>query len=126
MKIKRRHLWISEDLRRNYMEEALLAWVSFVLLKMKLNDFERNLTLDCIISVLCRLKRFEKQIDTVEIRSSQMHMPARQVMNPVLQGQMRPGFIKESQIKEKLGIVTGKKHGICNKNAKILEAAPQA
>lgn len=39
-----------------------------------------------IASVLCWLKGFEQQIDTVEIQSSQMHMPARQVMNSVLQG----------------------------------------
>lgn len=39
-----------------------------------------------ITSVLCWLKGFEEQIDTVEIQSSQMNMPTREVMNSVLQG----------------------------------------
>ncbi|KAJ7411046.1 hypothetical protein WISP_104823 [Willisornis vidua] len=39
-----------------------------------------------ITRVLHWLKGSEKQIDTVEIQSRQMHMAAREVMNPVLQG----------------------------------------
>lgn len=51
-----------------------------------------------ISNVPCWLKQFQKQIDTVEIQSRQMYTPVRQVMNPVLRGEMRPGVKEKNRV----------------------------